>query len=111
MRRFALLSFLLMLPVAAQAADLTVSVAGITPGQADLRILLMDNRAHESMQDHVRGARTVKADHDTVTATFLGVPPGTYEVVAYPSDADATALKEGYVTVSTGPANLALSLH
>ena len=107
MRRLVLMLPLLALAIPAHAADLNVTIAGVAD-DAPIRVLLLDNRAKENMQDHVRTAQTAKVVNHVAHTRFLGLPPGEYQVMAYRTGSQAVA--ESHVRVGSGDAKLELSL-
>ncbi|MGE4281564.1 MAG: hypothetical protein AB7G62_18425 [Magnetospirillum sp.] len=107
MRRLALMLPLLALAMPAHAAQLDVTIAGID-GSAPIRVLLLDNRPKEDMQDHVRSAQTATVAGHVAHTRFLGLPPGEYQVMAYRTGSDAVA--ESHVRVGHENTKLELTL-
>ncbi|OJX80865.1 hypothetical protein [Magnetospirillum sp. 64-120] len=108
MRRLALtLPFLAFLVPSAHAAQLDVTIDGVTDN-VPVRVLLLDARANQNMHDHVRGAQTAQVSDHVARTRFLGLPAGEYDVVAY--HPGSQALSEHHVQVGQDTASLKLSL-
>lgn len=95
---------------AARAGDLTVTVTGVTPADGDVRVILMDGRDHDMLQDHMRRLRANKAENGTLTAHFLGLTPGQYGVIAFREQSAHPGLDQTPLTMGSGPQTLTLPL-
>lgn len=72
-----------VMPVAARAADVTVTVTDVRDAKASIRMALYadaDTFRHEAQAQQVI---SVSAQAGSVTGTFHDVAPGTYAVIVY----------------------------
>ncbi len=87
------LPLLLALVSAAQAASLTVTVAGLRNGQGHVRIGVCTQP--EFLGEICRYHAIVSARPGSVTATIPGIPSGTYAVAVYQDETDLGHLRRG----------------
>lgn len=87
------LPLLLAAASAAQAASLTVTVAGLRNGQGHVRIGVCTQP--EFLGEICRYHAIVSAHPGSVTATIAGIPAGTYAVAVYQDETDIGHLKRG----------------
>lgn len=97
-------------PTAARAGDLTVAVTGISPADGDIRVILMDGRDHDMMQDHMRTLKAAKADQGSLSARFIGLAPGEYGVIAYRQQSGRPGLDQTRLTMGRESQTLTLPL-
>ncbi|GAA0572868.1 DUF2141 domain-containing protein [Caenispirillum bisanense] len=67
----------------AAAAELHVSVTGVTHADGTLRVALYDTAATFRDEDAARATATLPAVRGTVGTTFPDLPPGTYALIVY----------------------------
>ncbi len=73
----------LALAGAGQAADLVVAVDGVRAADGQVKLMLFDREEGFRKEDQARQVLTVPATSAGVAATFAGLPPGRYAVIAY----------------------------
>lgn len=73
----------LALAGAGQAADLVVAVDGVRAADGQVKLMLFDREEGFRKEDQARQVLTVPAASAGVAATFAGLPPGRYAVIAY----------------------------
>ncbi len=78
----ACLALAALLPAAARAADLVVTVQGVTADSGDVRVVVISDPDGLARQDMSRNLRAADAKDGTIVTQVLGVSPGTYGVVA-----------------------------
>lgn len=79
----ALLFSLVAVIPAAHAADLAVTITGVTADSGDVRVVVIADPDGMARQNMSKNIRAMTADKDGVIVThFLGVTPGKYGVVA-----------------------------
>lgn len=79
----ACLALAALLPAAAaHAADLVVTVQGVTADSGDVRVVVIADPDGLARQDMSRNLRAATARDGAIVTHFLGVPAGTYGVIA-----------------------------
>ena len=72
----------LLIPVVATAADLEVTVTGITGTTGDVRVIVITDPEGMARQDRSQNVKVSTAKDGALTARFLGLSPGRYGVIA-----------------------------
>lgn len=78
----ACLALAALVPAAARAADLVVTVQGVTADSGDVRVVVISDPDGLARQDMSRNLRAASAKDGVIVTHFLGVSPGPYGVVA-----------------------------
>ena len=82
-RRVLLAVFCLAATVSAvRAADLEVTVTGVTADSGDVRVIVITDPDHLARQDRSLNLKAAGAKDGVLTTHFLGMTPGLYGVVA-----------------------------
>ncbi len=71
-----------LVPAAARAADLVVTVTGVRPDSGDVRVVVITDPDGLARQDMSRNLRAATAKDGAITTHFLGISPGQYGVIA-----------------------------
>ncbi len=64
------------------AADLVVTVTGVTPDRGDVRVVVIADPDGMARQDASRNLKAATAQNNVITTRFIGLAPGPYGVVA-----------------------------
>ena len=67
---------------AARAADLDVTVTGVTADSGDVRVIVITDPDGLARQDRSLNLKAASAKDGVITTRFLGLAPGRYGVVA-----------------------------
>lgn len=70
-------------PTAALAADLTVRLTGVRSGDGNMRMALFNQADGFRKEDRALAVLQIPAAPGAVTATFPGLAPGRYAIMAY----------------------------
>lgn len=76
------LCLLALLPLAAHAADLAVTVTGIKTQSGDVRVVIIQDPDTQARQLFSRNLSAANAKDGVLVTHFLGVAPGTYGIIA-----------------------------
>jgi len=100
--------FLAALVPAARAADLEVTVTGVTADTGDVRVIVITDPDGLARQDRSLNLKASGAKDGVITTRFLGLAPGRYGVVATHDAHVNHALEKavtGSVTATAGTSN------
>jgi uncharacterized protein (DUF2141 family) len=97
------LAFALAVPLAAQAATLTVRIGGVAKEGGVLRLALYDRQSYEGRDGKPVARLVVRAMPGETVAVMKDVPPGTYALKTFQDETGGGKMKFNFLGMPEWP--------